>query len=195
MHKPAILALQDGTIFKGRAIGADGTSAGEVVFNTAMTGYQEILTDPSYCQQLITLTYPHIGNTGVNDEDEEATRIHASGLIIRDLPLLASNWRSQHSLQDYLESREVIAISDIDTRKLTRLLRDKGAQSGAIMAGDQISEAAAVDAARAFGGLAGSDLAQVVTTAETYTWTQSTWSLGGGYGESSDTPYHVVAYD
>ncbi|MDH3635321.1 MAG: glutamine-hydrolyzing carbamoyl-phosphate synthase small subunit [Gammaproteobacteria bacterium] len=195
MHKPAILALEDGTIFKGRSIGADGTSAGEVVFNTAMTGYQEILTDPSYCQQLITLTYPHIGNTGVNDEDEEASRIHASGLIIRDLPLLASNWRSQHSLQDYLESREVIAISDIDTRKLTRLLRDKGAQSGAIMAGDRVTEAAAVEAARAFGGLAGCDLAKVVTTAETYTWTQSTWSIGAGYGENPDTPYHVVAYD
>ncbi len=195
MHKPAILALQDGTIFRGRSIGADGTSAGEVVFNTAMTGYQEILTDPSYCQQIVTLTYPHIGNTGVNDEDEEATRIHASGLIIRDLPLLASNWRSQGSLQDYLESRGVVAISDIDTRKLTRLLRDKGAQSGAIMAGDQISDDVAVKAAQEFGGLAGCDLAQVVTTSETYSWMQSTWSLEAGYGENSDTPYHVVAYD
>jgi carbamoyl-phosphate synthase small subunit len=149
--KPAILALQDGTIFKGSSIGADGISAGEVVFNTAMTGYQEILTDPSYCQQLITLTYPHIGNTGVNDEDEEATRIHASGLIIRDLPLVASNWRSQGSLQDYLNARGVVAIADIDTRKLTRRLRDQGAQSGAIMAGDDISEEAAVDAAKQFG--------------------------------------------
>lgn len=195
MHKPAILALQDGTIFKGRSIGADGTSAGEVVFNTAMTGYQEILTDPSYCQQLVTLTYPHIGNTGVNDEDEEAIKIHASGLIIRDLPLLASNWRSQGSLQDYLESRGVVAIADIDTRKLTRLLRDKGVQSGAIMAGDQISDDVAVKSAQEFGGLAGCDLAQVVTTSETYSWTQSTWSLEAGYGESSDTPYHVVAYD
>ena len=195
MHKPAILALQDGTLFKGSSIGADGTSAGEVVFNTAMTGYQEILTDPSYCQQLVTLTYPHIGNTGVNDEDEEATRIHASGLIIRDLPLLASNWRSQGSLQSYLESRGVVAIADIDTRKLTRLLRDKGAQSGAIMAGDQISDDVAVKAAQQFGGLAGCDLAQVVTTSETYSWTQSTWSLEAGYGENSDTPYHVVAYD
>ncbi len=195
MHKPAILALQDGTLFKGSSIGADGTSAGEVVFNTAMTGYQEILTDPSYCQQLVTLTYPHIGNTGVNDEDEEATRIHASGLIIRDLPLLASNWRSQGSLQSYLESRGVVAIADIDTRKLTRLLRDKGAQSGAIMAGDQISDDVAVKAAQEFGGLAGCDLAQVVTTSETYSWTQSTWSLEAGYGENSDTPYHVVAYD
>ncbi|MDH3632772.1 MAG: glutamine-hydrolyzing carbamoyl-phosphate synthase small subunit [Gammaproteobacteria bacterium] len=195
MHKPAILALQDGTIFRGRSIGAEGTSAGEVVFNTAMTGYQEILTDPSYCQQLVTLTYPHIGNTGVNDEDEEATRIHSSGLIIRDLPLLASNWRSQGGLQNYLESRGVVAISDIDTRKLTRLLRDKGAQSGAIMAGDQIADDVAVEAAQEFGGLEGCDLAQVVTTSETYSWTQSTWSLGSGYGENSDTRYHVVAYD
>ena len=195
MHKPAILALQDGTIFRGSSIGADGTSAGEVVFNTAMTGYQEILTDPSYCRQLITLTYPHIGNTGVNDEDEEATKIHASGLIIRDLPLLASNWRSQGSLQNYLESRGVVAIADIDTRKLTRLLRDKGAQSGAIMAGDQISDDVAVKAAQEFDGLAGCDLAQVVTTNETYSWTQSTWSLEAGYVENSDTPYHVVAYD
>ena len=195
MHKPAILALQDGTIFRGSSIGADGTSAGEVVFNTAMTGYQEILTDPSYCRQLITLTYPHIGNTGVNDEDQEATKIHASGLIIRDLPLLASNWRSQGSLQNYLESRGVVAIADIDTRKLTRLLRDEGAQSGAIMAGDQISDDVAVKAAQEFEGLAGCDLAQVVTTNETYSWTQSTWSLDAGYVENSDTPYHVVAYD
>jgi carbamoyl-phosphate synthase small subunit len=193
--KPALLALQDGTVFKGRSIGADGISAGEVVFNTAMTGYQEILTDPSYCQQLITLTYPHIGNTGINSEDEEATRIHASGLIIRDLPLLASNWRSQGSLQDYLESRGVVAISDIDTRKLTRLLRDKGAQSGAIMAGEEVSEDAAIEAARGFGGLEGCDLAQVVTTDESYSWTQSSWSLEAGYGESPDSDYHVVAYD
>jgi carbamoyl-phosphate synthase small subunit len=193
--KPAILALQDGTIFKGSSIGADGISAGEVVFNTAMTGYQEILTDPSYCQQLITLTYPHIGNTGVNDEDEEATRIHASGLIIRDLPLVASNWRSQGSLQDYLNARGVVAIADIDTRKLTRRLRDQGAQSGAIMAGDDISEEAAVDAAKQFGGLAGCDLAQVVSTQETYSWTQSTWSLEQGYGKDPETRFHVVAYD
>ena len=195
MPKPAILALQDGTIFKGSSIGADGISAGEVVFNTAMTGYQEILTDPSYCQQLITLTYPHIGNTGVNDEDEEATRIHASGLIIRDLPLVASNWRSQGSLQDYLNARGVVAIADIDTRKLTRRLRDQGAQSGAIMAGDDISEEAAVDAAKQFGGLAGCDLAQVVSTQETYSWTQSTWSLERGYGKDPETRFHVVAYD
>jgi carbamoyl-phosphate synthase small subunit len=193
--KPAILALQDGTIFKGSSIGVDGISAGEVVFNTAMTGYQEILTDPSYCQQLITLTYPHIGNTGVNDEDEEATRIHASGLIIRDLPLVASNWRSQGSLQDYLNARGVVAIADIDTRKLTRRLRDQGAQSGAIMAGTDISEEAAIDAAKQFGGLAGCDLAQVVSTQESYSWTQSTWSLGQGYRNGQETRFHVVAYD
>jgi carbamoyl-phosphate synthase small subunit len=193
--KTAILALQDGTIFKGSSIGADGISAGEVVFNTAMTGYQEILTDPSYCQQLITLTYPHIGNTGVNDEDEEATQIHASGLIIRDLPLVASNWRSQGSLQDYLQARGVVAIADIDTRKLTRRLRDQGAQSGAIMAGEDISETAAIDAARQFGGLAGCDLAQVVSTQEAYSWTRSTWSLGQGYQDNAETRYHVVAYD
>ena len=195
MPKPAILALQDGTIFTGTSIGADGISAGEVVFNTAMTGYQEILTDPSYCQQLITLTYPHIGNTGVNDEDEEATRIHASGLIIRDLPLVASNWRSQGSLQDYLQSRGVVAIADIDTRKLTRRLRDQGAQSGAIMAGDDISAAAAIAAAEQFGGLAGCDLAQVVSTQEAYSWTQSTWSLEQGYQDNAEPRFHVVAYD
>jgi carbamoyl-phosphate synthase small subunit len=193
--KPAILALQDGTIFKGSSIGADGISAGEVVFNTAMTGYQEILTDPSYCQQLITLTYPHIGNTGVNDEDEEATHIHASGLIIRDLPLVASNWRSQGSLQDYLNSRAVVAIADIDTRKLTRRLRDQGAQSGAIMAGDVVSEEAAIEAAKQFGGLVGCDLAQVVSTREAYSWTQSTWSLEQGYANDPETRFHVVAYD
>jgi carbamoyl-phosphate synthase small subunit len=193
--KPAILALQDGTIFKGKSIGADGLSAGEVVFNTAMTGYQEILTDPTYCQQLITLTYPHIGNTGINDEDEEATHIHASGLIIRDLPLLASNWRSQGSLQEYLEARSVVAIADIDTRKLTRKLRNQGAQSGAIMAADEVSEEAAIAAAQNFGGLAGCDLAQVVSTRESYTWTQSTWSLEHGYGDNSSPSCHVVAYD
>ncbi len=146
MPKPAILALEDGSIFEGKSIGADGMTTGEVVFNTSMTGYQEILTDPSYCQQLITLTYPHIGNTGVNEEDEEASEIHASGLIIRDLPLLASNWRSQSGLQEYLEKRNVIGIADIDTRKLTRILRDKGAQGGAIVAGDDISAEKALPA-------------------------------------------------
>ncbi len=195
MSTPAILALQDGTVFKGTSIGADGISAGEVVFNTAMTGYQEILTDPSYCQQLITLTYPHIGNTGVNQEDEEATHIHASGLIIRDLPLMASNWRSQGSLQDYLQARGIVAIADIDTRKLTRRLRDQGAQSGAIIAGENITEQAALSAAREFGGLAGCDLAQVVSTKDAYNWTQSTWSLEQGYSENLEPSVHVVAYD
>ncbi len=195
MPRPALLALQDGTVFRGSAIGADGIAAGEVVFNTAMTGYQEILTDPSYCQQLITLTYPHIGNTGVNAEDEEADQIHASGLIIRDLPLLDSNWRSEGGLQAYLEDRGVVAIADIDTRRLTRLLRDRGAQSGAIMAGDEVSEEAAIEAARAFPGLAGADLAQVVSTARPYDWTRTAWSLGSGYGDNTDPRYHVLAYD
>ena len=195
MSKPAILALEDGTLFEGSSIGTDGISPGEVVFNTAMTGYQEILTDPSYCQQLITLTYPHIGNTGVNDEDEEAKTIHASGLIVRDLPIRTSNWRSQQNLQDYLEARGIVAIADIDTRKLTRLLRDKGAQNGAIMAGDNISGEQALKAAKAFGGLAGTDLAKVVTTEKLYPWSQSTWSLGEGYKEQADGEFHVVAYD
>ncbi len=195
MPKPALLALQDGTLFRGVSIGAEGTSVGEVVFNTAMTGYQEILTDPSYCQQLITLTYPHIGNTGVNAEDEEATQIHASGLIIRDLPLVASSWRSESSLEDYLVKRNVVAIADIDTRKLTRLLRDQGAQSGAIVAGNDISEEEAVAAARGFGGLAGCDLAQVVSTAKSYSWTQATWSLESGYTVNLNSRVHVVAYD
>lgn len=195
MPKPAILALEDGSFFEGSSIGTDGVTTGEVVFNTAMTGYQEILTDPSYCQQLITLTYPHIGNTGVNQEDEESTHIHASGLIIRDLPLLASNWRSESSLQDYLEHRNVIAIADIDTRKLTRLLRDKGAQSGAIIAGDDATVEKAIEAAASFAGLAGADLAKVVTTAEKYEWRQSTWSLKSGYVDVADGRFHIVAYD
>ncbi len=195
MPKPAILALEDGTLFRGRSIGADGLASGEVVFNTAMTGYQEILTDPSYCRQLITLTYPHIGNTGVNAEDEEASEIHASGLIIRDLPLRPSNWRQQESLEAYLERRGVVAIADIDTRKLTRILRDGGAQSGAIMAGESVDEAAALAAAREFGGLAGLDLAQVVTTPEPYAWHQSSWTLEEGYRERGEGRYHVVAYD
>jgi len=193
--KPAILALQDGTIFEGSSIGIDGITSGEVVFNTSMTGYQEILTDPSYCRQIITLTYPHIGNTGVNSEDEEATEIHASGLIIRDLPLLSSNWRSQGNLQDYLANRNVIAIADIDTRKLTRLLRDKGAQNGAIMAGDELSVDKALEAARSFAGLAGMDLAKVVSTTTPYEWSYSTWSLRSGYQQKHDHLYHIVAYD
>jgi carbamoyl-phosphate synthase small subunit len=193
--KPAILVLQDGTIFEGRSIGIDGITSGEVVFNTAMTGYQEILTDPSYCRQIVTLTYPHIGNTGVNSEDEEATNIHASGLIIRDLPLQASSWRSEGSLGEYLVDRNVIAIADIDTRKLTRLLRDKGAQNGAVMAADNISIEQALEAARSFAGLAGMDLAKVVSTTNAYDWSYSTWSLQTGYQPVKDSRYHIVAYD
>jgi carbamoyl-phosphate synthase small subunit len=192
---PAILALQDGTIFEGISIGADGISPGEVVFNTSMTGYQEILTDPSYCSQLITLTYPHIGNTGVNSEDEEAQNIHASGLIIRDLPLLASNWRSESTLQDYLVVRDVVAIADIDTRKLTRHLRNHGAQNGAIAAGVNLSVEQALEAARSFEGLQGMDLAKVVSTKRRYDWSLSTWTLEQGYEESADNRYHIVAYD
>jgi len=192
---PAILVLQDGTIFKGVSIGASGLTQGEVVFNTSMTGYQEILTDPSYARQLVTLTYPHIGNTGTNKEDEEASQIHASGLIIRDLPLLASNWRNEMSLDQYLSANNVVAIADIDTRQLTRLLREKGAQSGAIMAGEDIDEARALAAAQQFTGLSGMDLAKQVTTDKPYEWTQSVWSLGQGYQEASDLPLHVIAYD
>lgn len=195
MPKSAILALQDGTIFEGTSIGIDGITSGEVVFNTSMTGYQEILTDPSYCRQIITLTYPHIGNTGVNDEDEEATSIHASGLIIRDLPLLTSNWRNQGSLKQYLARRNVIAIADIDTRKLTRLLRDQGAQNGAIMAGDECSVEKALEAARSFPGLVGMDLAKVVSTLIPYDWSYSSWSLQSGYVQKHNDLYHIVAYD
>ncbi len=195
MPTPAILALQDGTLFHGISIGKDGLSVGEVVFNTAMTGYQEILTDPSYCQQLVTLTYPHIGNTGVNSEDEEANTIFASGLIIRDLPLVASNWRSEQKLEDYLNDRGVVAIADIDTRRLTRILRDKGAQNGAIIAGDNVSADDAIAAAKGFAGLAGADLAREVTVSDSYEWTTGTWSLTGGYQASSDHHCHVVAYD
>ena len=177
MSQPAVLALEDGTIFRGLSIGASGTTVGEVVFNTAMTGYQEILTDPSYCRQIVTLTYPHIGNTGVTREDEESTGIQAAGLIIRDLPLLASNFRSEQSLSDYLVDGNTVAIADIDTRKLTRILRDGGAQSGCIMAGAEVDEAQAMEQARAFAGLKGMDLAKVVTTSEPYEWTEGTWQL------------------
>ena len=195
MTIPAILALQDGTIFKGVSIGAPGLTVGEVVFNTAMTGYQEVLSDPSYARQLITLTYPHIGNTGVNQEDEEAAQIHASGLIIRDLPLRASNWRNEMCLQDYLIQKNVIAIADIDTRQLTRLLREKGAQSAAIMAADQIDEDQALIAARGFSGLAGLDLAKQVSTTNRYEWTRGEWSLTQGYQDAPSSTFHVVAYD
>ncbi len=195
MTVPAILALQDGTIFKGIAIGSHGLTQGEVVFNTSMTGYQEILTDPSYARQIITLTYPHIGNTGVTHEDEEADQIHASGLVIRDLPLLASNWRSEMSLGEYLVKNNVVAIADIDTRQLTRLLREKGAQNGAIMAGENIDEGQALEAARSFPGLAGMDLAKEVSTRQQYPWNESVWKLGEGHQPAGETPYHVVAYD
>jgi len=191
--KPAILVLADGTVFRGIAIGADGSSVGEVVFNTAMTGYQEILTDPSYCKQIVTLTYPHIGNTGVNTEDVESRQIFASGLIIRDLSMAVSNFRSTQSLPDYLKDNNVVAIAGIDTRKLTRMLRSKGAQNGCIATGTD--EAAALKAARGFAGLAGMDLAREVTCAKSYSWTQRVWELGKGYPEAEQSKFHVVAYD
>ncbi|MET0857587.1 MAG: glutamine-hydrolyzing carbamoyl-phosphate synthase small subunit [Telluria sp.] len=195
---PAILALADGTIFKGISIGAAGHTTGEVVFNTAMTGYQEILTDPSYSRQIVTLTYPHVGNYGINAEDVEASKIHAAGLIIRDLPLMASNFRSTQSLADYLKAENIVAISGIDTRKLTRLLREKGAQSGAILTGNlgaEPSSAQALELARSFPGLAGMDLAKVVSTKTAYEWTESEWALGQGYGAQRTPKFHVVAFD
>ncbi len=191
---PAILVLRDGTIFRGTSIGAEGMAVGEVVFNTAITGYQEILTDPSYCRQIVTLTYPHIGNTGMNPVDVESGRIYAAGLVIRDLPLLSSNWRKAWTLGDYLKEHTVPAIADIDTRKLTRLLRDKGAQDGCLMAG-KVDEAEALKAARGFPGLVGMDLAQVVSCDKPYPWDESAWALGQGYGRQLDPRFHVVAYD
>ncbi|MCS6190199.1 glutamine-hydrolyzing carbamoyl-phosphate synthase small subunit [Shewanella baltica] len=198
MTKSALLVLEDGTVFSGTAIGADGLSVGEVVFNTSMTGYQEILTDPSYSRQIVTLTYPHIGNTGTNDEDVESDGVHACGLIIRDLPLIASSFRNQQSLSDYLKANNVVGIADIDTRKLTRILREKGAQAGCIMAGADLDEAKALAAAKAFPGLKGMDLAKEVTTKAAYTWRKGSWRLVGGL--PADTPanelkYKVVAYD
>ncbi|MGI9315670.1 MAG: glutamine-hydrolyzing carbamoyl-phosphate synthase small subunit [Luminiphilus sp.] len=198
MSQPAVLALEDGTIFRGLSIGASGTTVGEVVFNTAMTGYQEILTDPSYCRQIVTLTYPHIGNTGVTKEDEESTGIQTAGLIIRDLPLLASNFRSEQSLSDYLAGGNTVAIADIDTRKLTRILRDGGAQSGCIMAGAEVDETQALEQARAFAGLKGMDLAKVVTTSEPYEWTEGAWQLPATAPDASDRrapALSVVALD
>ena len=198
MTKPAILALADGSIFRGEAIGADGQTVGEVVFNTAMTGYQEILTDPSYAQQIVTLTYPHIGNTGTTPEDAESDRVWSAGLVIRDLPLVASNWRNKMSLGDYLKANGVVAIAGIDTRRLTRILREKGAQNGCIMAGDDITEEAAIAAARGFPGLKGMDLAKVVSVKESYEWRSSVWSLKTDSCPeipASDLKYHVVAYD
>ena len=190
---PAILALADGTLFRGFSIGATGTTCGEVVFNTAMTGYQEILTDPSYCRQIVTLTYPHIGNVGCNAEDFESRANFAAGLVIRDLPLRAESWRMQDTLSDYLQKHGVVAIAGIDTRKLTRILREKGAQAGCIMAGN-IDEAAAVAEARAFPGLAGMDLAKVVSATASYAWSEGEWTLKG-YVAAPDGEYHVVAYD
>ena len=194
----AILALADGTIFQGFSIGAPGHTLGEVVFNTAMTGYQEILTDPSYSRQIVTLTYPHIGNTGINPEDVEAGKIHAAGLIIKDLPLRVSNFRSTQSLSDYLKAENVVGIAGIDTRKLTRILREKGAQSGAIVTDDGDLEATrnkALELAKSFPGLAGMDLAKVVTAANAYDWTETEWQLGRGYGQQDAAQYHVVAFD
>ncbi len=197
----ALLALADGTVFHGKGIGANGSSVGEVVFNTAMTGYQEILTDPSYCRQIVTLTYPHIGNYGINSEDYESARVHAAGLVIRDLPLLLSNFRSEQTLDEFLRAQNILGIADIDTRKLTRILRDKGAQGGCLMTGDNVDAAAATAAvaqAQGFPGLAGMDLAKVVTTPSVYQWTEGEWELGNGYAEQSNLAaprFHVVAYD
>lgn len=205
LSKPAILALEDGSVFHGTAIGAEGVTSGEVVFNTAMTGYQEILTDPSYTRQIVTLTYPHIGNTGINSEDVESASIAAAGLVIRDLPLMASSFRSEQTLSDYLKSQNVLGIADIDTRRLTRILRDKGAQNGAILAGadaegdDAVGRALA--AAKAFPGLKGMDLAKEVSCKEAYEWTEGEWTLGEGYADAAgpdgkaERPYHVVAFD
>ncbi len=189
----ALLALADGTIFRGLAIGAAGHTVGEVVFNTAMTGYQEILTDPSYCRQIVTLTYPHIGNTGTNAEDVESDRVYAAGLIVRDLPRVHSNFRAGESLPDYLRRENVVAIADIDTRELTRILRDKGAQAGSILVGTD--EARAIELARSFPGMAGLDLAKVVSVNAPYEWTETAWRLGAGYGRLDSATLHVVAYD
>jgi carbamoyl-phosphate synthase small subunit len=191
---PALLALADGTVFRGRSIGADGVTVGEVVFNTAITGYQEILTDPSYCEQIVTLTYPHIGNTGVNAADEESPRVYAAGLVIRDLPLRASSWRAEQTLPEYLAARGVVAIADIDTRRLTRVLREKGAQAGCLMAG-RVDEAEALAKARSFPGLAGMDLAKVVTTARPYEWSEGGWQPGKGYRKPERLRFRVAAYD
>jgi carbamoyl-phosphate synthase small subunit len=190
----AALVLADGTVFRGRSVGAAGQSAGEVVFNTAMTGYQEILTDPSYCGQIVTLTCPHIGNTGANAEDDESGKVYAAGLVVRDLPAQLSSWRAQQSLPQFLADRNVVAIADIDTRMLTRLLREKGAQNGCLMAG-AVDLGKALAAARAFPGLAGMDLAKVVSTPKSYEWRDGKWALGEGYRHIEGAPYHVVAYD
>ena len=201
-YKSALLVLEDGSVFRGKAIGAEGISTGEVVFNTAMTGYQEILTDPSYAKQIVTLTYPHIGNTGTTAEDDESDNIWAAGLVIRDLPLLASNFRNEKNLDDYLRERNIVAIADIDTRRLTRILRDKGACNGCLLAGDSVSDdfeaakATALQAAKDFPGLVGMDLAQEVTCSSAYEWTEGSWDLMQGYkAEPPEPEYHIVAYD
>ncbi|WGK62057.1 glutamine-hydrolyzing carbamoyl-phosphate synthase small subunit [Halopseudomonas sp. SMJS2] len=198
MSKPAILALADGSIFRGEAIGADGHSVGEVVFNTAMTGYQEILTDPSYARQIVTLTYPHIGNTGTTPQDAESWKVWAAGLVIRDLPLVASNWRNKQSLPDYLKENGTVAIAGIDTRRLTRILREKGAQNGCIMAGEDATEEKALELARGFPGLKGMDLAKEVSVKEAYEWRSAPWNLATDSHpeiDAADLPYHVVVYD
>lgn len=199
-HTPALLVLADGTVFRGISIGASGHTVGEVVFNTSITGYQEILTDPSYTQQIVTLTYPHIGNTGVNQDDVESGKVYASGLVIRDLPMLHSSWRAEQSLSDYLKANQVVAIADIDTRQLTRVLREKGAQAGCIIsldagADEQALTQQALQAAREFPGLAGMDLAKVVSVTQSYRFNQTEWDLSKGYGEQAQGDFHVVAFD
>lgn len=198
MNKQALLVLEDGSVFHGCSIGCEGQTTGEVVFNTALTGYQEILTDPSYSRQIVTLTYPHIGNVGVNQEDSESTQVHAAGLIVRDVPAIYSNWRAEMSLPDYLVSNNVVAIADIDTRRLTRILREKGAQRGCILAGENLDVAQALDAARSFPGLKGMDLAKEVTVKQPYVWTQGSWQLDPQTPRPStaeNAVFHVVAYD
>ena len=195
MTTPAILVLADGSVFHGTSIGYEGSTSGEVVFNTSMTGYQEILTDPSYCKQIVTLTYPHIGNTGTNGEDVESRAVYAAGLIIRDLPLLHSNFRSGESLQDYLVRNQTVAIADIDTRRITRILRDKGAQAGAILTGANATEDKARELIAAFGSMVGKDLAKEVTCDQAYEWTEGEWQLGKGFSQPEKQPFHVVAYD
>ena len=195
MTIPALLVLADGSVFYGRSVGDQGTTSGEVVFNTSMTGYQEILTDPSYCKQIVTLTYPHIGNTGINSEDIEGKTVYAAGLVIRDIPILPSSFRSEESLQEYLIRNKTVAIAGIDTRRLTRVLRDKGAQAGAILTGEDVTEAKARELIDAFGSMVGKDLAKEVTCGQPYEWTEGEWVLGKGFVTPEVQPYHVVAYD